>query len=196
MMIEMPQELIQSTLSGFQISLDLQSISRIQDTFRETCKNRDIKQQNSKAILKVLQRELELSKSLALTSQNSPSRAKHTSVMLAMDRDKFSLAKNINELESSIHTMDATYSRLKEELELLESEDIMKDTQELMTDDSTLLRLKIYRTLGIDLFEDDVGNYTKVIIRNKNNNDVHVVNIEPRYSYFFYSNYFWDLIST
>lgn len=134
---ETPQELIQSTLSGFQIGLDLQAISRIQDTFRATCKNREIKQQNSKAVLKGLQRQLELSKSSALASQNSPSRAEHASVILAMDREKFSLAKNINELELSINTLDATHSRLKEELEQLESEDVMKDT-ELMTDDSTL----------------------------------------------------------
>ncbi|CCJ30764.1 unnamed protein product [Pneumocystis jirovecii] len=192
---ETPQELIQSTLSGFQIGLDLQAISRIQDTFRATCKNREIKQQNSKAVLKGLQRQLELSKSSALASQNSPSRAEHASVILAMDREKFSLAKNINELELSINTLDATHSRLKEELEQLESEDVMKDT-ELMTDDSTLLRLKIYRMLGIDLLEDDTGVYTKAIIRNKNNSDVHEVNIEPRYSHFFYSNYLWDLIST
>ncbi|KAG4306258.1 hypothetical protein PORY_000246 [Pneumocystis oryctolagi] len=156
MIEEMPQELIQSTLSGFQIGLDLQAISRIQDTFRETCKNREIKQQNSKANLKgiyyllindnvfllkmfrsALQRQLEISKSSALASQNSPSRAEHASIMLAMDREKFALAKNINELELSINTLDTTYSRLKEELEQLESEDIMKDT-ELMTDDSIL----------------------------------------------------------
>ncbi|KAG5519894.1 hypothetical protein PMAC_000171 [Pneumocystis sp. 'macacae'] len=142
-----------------------------------------------------LQRQLELLKSSAQASQNSPSRAEHASVILAMDREKFSLAKNINELELSINTLDATYSRLKEELEQLESEDVMDET-ERMTDDSTLLRLKIYRMLGIDLVEDDAGGYTKAIIRNKNNSDVHAVSIEPRYSHFFYSNYLWDLIST
>ncbi|EMR10833.1 hypothetical protein PNEG_00979 [Pneumocystis murina B123] len=191
----MPQELIQSTLSGFQIDLDLQSISRICERLDTISKNREIKQQNIKTISKNLERQLEISKSSIQAYENSPSRAEHASIILAMDRDKFSLAKNINELESSIHTLDTTYLRLKEELEELESEDIMKDNYE-MTDDSTLLRLKIYRTLGIDLHEDEAGNYVKAIIRNKNNNDMHVVNIEPRYSSFFYSNYLWDLIST
>lgn len=54
------------------------------------------------------------------------------------------------------------------------------------------LRLKIYRSLGIDLEADETGNYNKAIIRNSKKGDVHVVNIDPKFSRFFYANYFWQ----
>lgn len=54
------------------------------------------------------------------------------------------------------------------------------------------LRLKIYRSLGVDIEADDAGNFTKAVIRNSRKGDVHVVNIDPKFSRFFYSNYFWS----
>lgn len=54
------------------------------------------------------------------------------------------------------------------------------------------LRLKIYRSLGVDIEADEVGNFNKAVIRNSRKGDVHVVNIDPKFSRFFYSNYFWS----
>ena len=54
------------------------------------------------------------------------------------------------------------------------------------------LKLKVYRSLGIDVEVDNAGNYNKAIIRNKLKGDVHVVNIDPKFSRFFYANYFWQ----
>ena len=54
------------------------------------------------------------------------------------------------------------------------------------------LKLKVYRTLGIDLEPDrTTGIYDKAVIRNAAKGDVHVVNIDPKFSRFFYANYFW-----
>ena len=53
------------------------------------------------------------------------------------------------------------------------------------------LKLKVYRSLGIDAEPDAAGNFTKAVIRNRQKGDVHVVNIEPRFSRFFYADYFW-----
>ena len=57
---------------------------------------------------------------------------------------------------------------------------------------SKSLRLKIYRSLGIEIEADEAGNYNKAIIRNSRKGDVHVVNIDPKFSRFFYANYFWQ----
>lgn len=57
---------------------------------------------------------------------------------------------------------------------------------------STRLRLKVYRSLGIDVEADEAGNYNKAVIRNSRKGDVHVVNIDPKFSRFFYANYFWQ----
>lgn len=54
------------------------------------------------------------------------------------------------------------------------------------------LRLKIYRSLGIDLESDNAGSYTKAVIRNNQKGDVHVVNMDPKFSRYFYANYFWQ----
>lgn len=54
------------------------------------------------------------------------------------------------------------------------------------------LKLKVYRSLGIDVEADSAGNYNKAIIRNNQKGDVHVVNVDPKFSRFFYLNYFWQ----
>lgn len=54
------------------------------------------------------------------------------------------------------------------------------------------LKLKLYRTLGIDVEADaTTGQYNKAVIRNAAKGDVHVVNIDPKFSRHFYTNYFW-----
>lgn len=44
------------------------------------------------------------------------------------------------------------------------------------------LKLKLYRSLGIDIDADAVGKYSKAIVRNTRKGDVHVVdlNVESR----------------
>lgn len=54
------------------------------------------------------------------------------------------------------------------------------------------LKLKVYRSLGIDIETDGAGNYNKAVIRNNKKGDVHVVNVDPKFSKFFYSHYFWQ----
>ena len=60
------------------------------------------------------------------------------------------------------------------------------------TDNHDSLKLKLYRTLGIDVEADPTtGQYNKAVIRNAAKGDVHVVNIDPKFSRHFYTNYFW-----
>ena len=84
-----------------------------------------------------LSRKLELSKSTLDSSFNSPSRQTHATSMLTLDREKFSLAKNINELESGSHALETTLARLKEELDNVDTEeDVNKEDED--TDDATM----------------------------------------------------------
>jgi kinetochore protein Spc24, fungi type len=57
--------------------------------------------------------------------------------MLNLDREKFSLAKNINELESGSHALETTLARLKEELDNVGTEEEGNKENE-NTDDATL----------------------------------------------------------
>ena len=56
------------------------------------------------------------------------------------------------------------------------------------------LRLKIYRSLGVDIEPDNAGNFNRAVVRNSRKGDVHVVNIDPKFSRFFYANYLWQTI--
>ena len=84
-----------------------------------------------------MSRKLDLSKSTLDSSLNSPSRQSHATSMLNLDREKFSLAKNINELESGSHALETTLSRLKEELENVGNEEEGNKENE-NTDDATM----------------------------------------------------------
>ena len=88
-----------------------------------------------------LSRKLELSKSSLDSNVNSPSRQNHASEMIKLDREKFSLAKNINELESGSHALESTLVRVKEELENVDHEEEANKENE-NTDDATLYTLQ------------------------------------------------------
>lgn len=57
------------------------------------------------------------------------------------------------------------------------------------------LKLKVYRMLNIDVEPDkQTGLYNKAVVRNVQKGDVHVVNIDPKFSRYFYANYFWNTL--
>lgn len=62
-------------------------------------------------------------------------------------------------------------------------------------EDEVLLRLKVYRSLGIDIERDSKdGEFSRAVVRNDRKGDVHVVNIDRKFSRFFYANYFWQIL--
>lgn len=66
-------------------------------------------------------------------------------------------------------------------------------------DDEVLLRLKVYRSLGIEIERDGkdgsgTGEFTRAVVRNDRKGDVHVVNMDKKFSKFFYANYFWQTL--
>jgi kinetochore protein Spc24 len=86
---------------------------------------------------------------------------------------------------------------LKGRLQELEIQGVDGDEQsraQRESEDPTVLRLAIYRSLGIDVDADGTGNYNKAVVRNSQKGDVHVVNIDPKFSRFFYADFFWDKI--
>lgn len=80
--------------------------------------------------------------------------------------------------------------RCKSTLKLCRATLARKSEDHILT--SNRLKLKLYRTLGIDVEADQTtGQYNKAVIRNAAKGDVHVVNIDPKFSRQFYTNYFW-----
>lgn len=56
------------------------------------------------------------------------------------------------------------------------------------------LKLKLYRSLGIDAEPDADGQYRKAVVRNMDQGSVHVVDIDPQYSRSYYANKFWEVL--
>lgn len=82
-------------------------------------------------------------------------------------------------------------SRLQElEMQGPEGGEASKRTTTLS--DEVTLKLRVYRSLGIEVERGSQGEYGKAIVRSVGKGDVSVVNVDGKFSRFFYANYFWD----
>jgi len=189
---EAPAQLISSVNDNFDINSDTGSISRINENLKMLKDSRDKQQEDTRQILSLLSRKLDIAKSSYEETRTRHLQRDHSETMMNLDREKFSLAKKVNDLESNAHTLEMQLARLKDELEQLDAEDPMAKA---VMEDTTLLYLKLYRDMGIDLVEDGAGGYKQAVVRNSKQGDVHIVNIESnKFSPFFYANYFWSHI--
>ncbi len=136
---------------------------------------------------------------------------RHASEIVQLDTKKFRIAKYASELEADSERLEAELDRLKQRLADLEEQGVEGDENsrrareaddptmsvciiisEMWNTDLSSLRLWLYRSLGITLEQDEAGNYNKATIGNTKKGDVHVVNIDPRFSKWFYADYFWQ----
>jgi len=142
----------------------MHSVTRINETLTRITSEREKILDDSRTTLRALSRKMEISKQSMEATASTAGRKEHGANMLRLDREKFALAKGINELESSAHGLEGQLARLKEELEQVDGEDPMQSAL-VEAGDGTLLKLKVYRSLGIDLQEDGAAGYSKAVIR-------------------------------
>ena len=182
-------ELISSTHKSFSIEDDIGAIARISESLQTGRTHREKRRQESRQVLLELSRTLENAKN-RLEGTRSPT--DHGMVMNALDREKFGLAKGINELESQTHVLESTMHRLQSDLENLEM-DVTKEPAAFEHDEATVLKLSVYRDLGITLKENQ-GVYDRAIIRSADGRDVHMVTLDKSGGSF--SNHLWELCSS
>lgn len=64
-------------------------------------------------------------------------------------------------------------------------------------EDEVLLKLRVYRSLGIEA-EREGGEWSRAVVRGRGkegrSGEVQVVNVEKKFSKFFYANYFWQAL--
>ncbi|RAH43841.1 kinetochore Spc24 family protein [Aspergillus aculeatinus CBS 121060] len=192
---ENPATLIHHTIGNFNIQPDKQAVTRINDSLATLQQSRELRMREAESALRKLSRHLS-----ALNNQQEEAVAahdagQHAAEMVELDTKKFRIAKSATELEIESERLEGELEMLRERLADLEAQGVEGDEptrREREMDDATLLRLKIYRSLGVDIEADETGNFNKAVIRNSRKGDVHVVNIDPKFSRFFYSNYFWS----
>lgn len=131
-----------------------------------------------------------------LTSTHSSSA--HASEISRLDTQKFRIAKAASDLEMEAERMSSQQADLAarlQELELQGLEGSPDDARRDPVDDEVLLRLKVYRSLGIELERDERdGEFSRAIVRNDRKGDVHVINMDKKFSRFFYANYLWQTL--
>ena len=134
--------------------------------------------------------------------------AAHAPTIAHLDTQKFRIAKAASDLEMETERLSAQAADLSaklQELELQGDDGPMtggsggsgSGSGSAATDDEVLLRLRVYRSLGIELERDSAGHdgeWSRAVIRNDRKGDVHVVNMDKKFSRFFYANYFWQTL--
>ncbi|KAI9842846.1 MAG: kinetochore-associated Ndc80 complex subunit spc24 [Sclerophora amabilis] len=192
---EDPATLIHHTIGNFNIHPDKHALGRINDSLSTLQQARDLRIREAESALKKLSRNLSSLQTQQRETLSSHASSDHASHIVALDTQKFRIAKTASDLEIESERLEQELEGLKGKLAELdiqgvEGGDAERGKREL--EDETLLRLKFYRQLGIEVEADHAGNYNKAVIRNNRKGDVHVVNIDPKFSRFFYANYFWQ----
>jgi kinetochore protein Spc24 len=134
---------------------------------------------------------------------SSHSSTQHASEIARLDTQKFRIAKAASDLEMETERLQAQLAELSgrlQELELQGVDGAVGDSgsgggmgMPAGVEDEVLLRLKVYRSLGMEIERDSRdGEFNRVVVRNDRKGDVHVVNIDRKFSRFFYANYFWQ----
>ncbi|KAI8173215.1 putative kinetochore protein SPC24 [Colletotrichum sp. SAR 10_86] len=177
LLAEEPATLIHHTIANFNIQPDKQAIARINDSYSTLQQAREMRLRDAENALKT-----------------------HASEIARLDTTKFRTAKAASDAEMEAERLAQQAADLNARLQELEIQglDGSADDQQRRrdpVDDEVLLRLKVYRSLGIEIERDTKdGEFSRAVVRNDRKGDVHVVNLDPKFSKFFYANYFWQTL--
>lgn len=181
------KELIHYTLDTFDSGQDLALLDRIDRSKQQLYALRQRQLEEQRESVKALARQLELIKQGDGQDLEDDELSREIS---KLEGDKFSLAKKISDLESEYHSNLATLDALEKELEEVDQQDA-EDQVTTTIDNATLLKLKFYRSLGVNLDSDDMNSVEKVLVKSRTG--VHELKLE-NYSDSFISNFIWDRI--
>ena len=195
-------QLIRHTISNFNIAPDKLAVARVSEAISALQQARDFRLHDAETSLKKLSRTLNSLSSQHQDLTASHSSAAHASEIARLDTQKFRVAKGVSDLEMETERLQAQAADLSARLQELELQGV--DGGDFGTtgtgssggvEDEVLLRLKVYRSLGIDIERDGKeGEFSRAVVRNDRKGDVHVVNIDRKFSRYFYANYFWQTL--
>ncbi|THX40357.1 kinetochore protein-like protein spc24 [Aureobasidium pullulans] len=190
---EDPVTLIRQTTRNFHTDSDLQAISRITSSLSTLRSARSLRLNAQQTQLSQLSRRAHHLRTThdADISRHDP--AAHASDILALDTEKFRVAKAANELEIEGERLGSEVYGLKKQLQKLEEQGDEVESAENKAEDEVVLKLGVYRSLGIDAEQDhNTGDFTRAVIRNTAKGNVNVVNLDSKFDRFFYANHFWN----
>jgi len=193
---EDPATLIHHTIGNFNIAPDKFAVSRVNESLTALQQARDLRIRESESALKKLSRTLTTLNSHHQENLSSHSTTTHSSEIATLDTQKFRIAKAANDLEIESERLSSQLVDLQARLQELEVQgmDGGDSVRRGLVDDEISLKLKVFRSMGIEIERDERGEYSKAVIRNSRKGDVHVVNVDSKFSRYFYANYFWTVL--
>ncbi|TVY58516.1 putative kinetochore protein spc24 [Lachnellula cervina] len=194
---EDPATLIHHTIGNFNITPDKLAVSRINESLSTLQQARELRVREADSALKKLSRTLTTLNNHHNETLSAHSSTAHASEIATLDTQKFRIAKTANDLEIESERLSSQLADLQSRLQELEQQGVEggDNVRRGLVDDEIGLKLKVYRGLGIDIERDtEGGEYNKAIVRNGKLGDVHIVNMDGKFSRFFYANYFWNTL--
>ncbi|KAG4437560.1 putative kinetochore protein spc24 [Cadophora sp. M221] len=191
---EDPTTLIRHTVENFNIQPDKHAVARVNESLSTLQQARDLRVREAESALKKLSRTLTTLNNHHQETLSSHSSVVHASEIATLDTQKFRIAKSASDVEIESERLSSQLADLQARLQELELQGVDggDNVRRGLIDDEMSLKLKVYRGLGIDIERDEDGEYSKAIIRNARKGDVNIVNIDSKFSRFFYANYFWQ----
>ncbi|KHN97922.1 kinetochore protein spc24 [Metarhizium album ARSEF 1941] len=195
---EDPATLISHTINNFNINPDKLAVSRIGESLSTLQQARELRMREAESALKKLSRQLNTVSSQHAELTCSRSATDHASKIATLDTRKFRTAKAASDAEMEAERLAQQAADLSARLQELDLQGVGGDENARRrdaVDDEVLLRLKVYRSLGIDIERDEKdGEWTRAVVRSDGRGDVHVVNMDKKFSRYFYANYFWQTL--
>lgn len=173
--------LIQDAIDNFDINGDLNTWDRAEAEIAKLEERRNERLEELRDSLRSLSRKLEIARSSA---QVSPSHLETIQRLAQLDKEKFTIVKSINELESLHTPSQVTLEQLQNELDNLNSLQISRAA----ANDSEILKLRIYRDIGFE-FQD---NNSKVLIQSSSNRTVEIYPLPTDATKHEIADYLWD----
>ncbi|KAE8444520.1 kinetochore-associated Ndc80 complex subunit spc24 [Mollisiaceae sp. DMI_Dod_QoI] len=192
---EDPATLIHHTIGNFNIQPDKLAVSRINESLSTLQQARELRVREAESALKKLSRTLTTLNNHHLETLSSHSSTAHASEIATLDTQKFRIAKTANDLEIESERLSSQLVDLQARLQELELQGVDggDNARRGLVDDEITLKLKVYRGLGVDVEKDrESGEYSKAVIHNGRKGDVNIVNLDNKFSRYFYANYFWQ----
>ena len=115
--------LLASVQENFGIDADMAMTARIANCRRSLRDDRAKKREKQEQNLRTLARQLNMARQSCDDTRASHQAREHSKTMMELDRRKFALGKNVNDLESVAHTLEGQLAKLREELEMLDNDD-------------------------------------------------------------------------
>ncbi|KAI5777581.1 Spc24 subunit of Ndc80-domain-containing protein [Geopyxis carbonaria] len=170
---ETPHKLLPYVLNRFQLSADLEHVQRIESIKRKTAFLRSQVCSKTKNITRGLRREVSVAENAAEIAA-AAQRPGHSNRMVALETEALILAKEVVAGEAEMQRLRAHLHDLRKEMHEVEREQFGPVVEGLPNE---ILRLKVYRELGVDLKMQDGTRGHRVLIRNHTKGDVHIIHV-------------------